>query len=352
MLSPASFTPTAADAPRNLHESAPRADHRSQPMPPRRGRRGALTVAQECAIVEQYAAGESTRELVRAFAVSQAAVCDVLYGAGQALRPGTAKRRLTLEQEQQLGQRYATGCTQRQLASEYRVSCGTVRNVLRRQATRTRLPGDGRLLTLEQEHDVVARYRAGAELEAIRESFGISTGTVRAVLRRTGVPLRVPAPAVPDQAVPAIVAEYRAGATLRTLGRRYGVSRATIHTVLKRQGVARRPACPRPAAPPRQAAVIAADYRAGDSIRALADRHGVGYDAIAAALESQGVAAVPLAGRGPRPHSRLLPIGADHRAGEPIGSLADRYGLSHGAVVKALRRSSVAGSAALEQHAG
>jgi transcriptional regulator with XRE-family HTH domain len=139
-----------------LPEATIPGDRRPQPMPLRRGRRGAVTTAQERAIVERYDAGESTRQLANAFGVAQAAICGVLYDAGHALRDG-GQRRLTGGQEQQLANRCAAGRTQRQLAAELGVSAGTVRNVLRRQATPTRPPGSGHLLTVEQERDVAAR---------------------------------------------------------------------------------------------------------------------------------------------------------------------------------------------------
>lgn len=47
-----------------------------------------------------------------------------------------------------------------------------------------------RKLTPGQEANVAESYAAGASLAEIKGAFGISSGTIRAVVVRNGVPLR------------------------------------------------------------------------------------------------------------------------------------------------------------------
>ena len=94
----------------------------------------------------------------------------------------------------------------------------------------------------------MAAYRAGHTIEQLAEAHGCSVTTVRSVLGEAGVDLRPRGPRSPLEGVEdRVAADYRAGATVRELVDRYGANQRTIRKVLADQGVTMRPRGPKPA---------------------------------------------------------------------------------------------------------
>lgn len=85
-------------------------------------------------------------------------------------------------------------------------------------------------------------YTAGATIEALAEHHGCSTESIRAVLRAEGVEARPRGPRSPlagreDD----VAAAYRAGATIRELAERFGANARTVRKVLVDREVPMRP---------------------------------------------------------------------------------------------------------------
>jgi len=95
-----------------------------------------------------------------------------------------------------------------------------------------------RRLTLEQQSEVVQRYQAGAQMSYLAKHFGVHRSTVSAILKRHGVSIRQSGLSA-DQIDRAVLL-YGQGKSLAMIGNELGVDADTVHARLREQGVSMR----------------------------------------------------------------------------------------------------------------
>ena len=95
-----------------------------------------------------------------------------------------------------------------------------------------------RRLTLEQQSEVVQRYQAGAQMSYLAQHFGVHRSTVSAILKRHGVSTRQSGLSA-DQIDRAVLL-YGQGKSLAMIGNELGVDADTVHARLREQGVSMR----------------------------------------------------------------------------------------------------------------
>jgi len=243
---------------------------------------------------------------------------------------------------------YAAGLSPVEIGAKQAVSKWTVRNRLAEAGVALR-PGHRPRVDLDPEA-VAAEYRAGASIAEIAARRGTSRQTVHNRLVEAGVARRPRGRRRVDLDPEAVAAEYRAGATIAEIAARHGLSRDSVHERLIAAGVRPRPACPRRGRWRVRVDVeaMAADYRAGATIAEVAERHGLSYATAHRRLHAAGVAIRPGGAQPGRPGGRgparvdVAAAAADYRAGASIAAIADRQGVSYWAVRRRLRAAGVA----------
>jgi DNA-binding NarL/FixJ family response regulator len=100
---------------------------------------GGLTDEQESDVCSRYANGESTYEIGRGYGVSNATVSAILHrNSVQPRGPKEAKGGLSSERELEVCSRYKAGETSKELEKAYGVTDSTICNILRRNGIETR----------------------------------------------------------------------------------------------------------------------------------------------------------------------------------------------------------------------
>jgi transposase len=131
----------------------------------------------------------------------------------------------------------------------------------------------------------------------IADRFGVSSRTVRAWLRRSGIPLR-PQPERRGRPLPPTAAELRRryvadGVTIPQLAARYGVGRSTVRQWLENSGIPRRPpGRPSQQAPSREE-LVRLYVAEGLSTTQIGQRYGVSQQTALRWLRAADVALRP-----------------------------------------------------------
>ena len=130
----------------------------------------------------------------------------------------------------------------------------------------------------------------------IAERFGVSSRTVRAWLRRLGIPLR-PQPERRGRPLPPTAAELRRryladGLTIAQLAARYGVGTSTVRGWLEHAGIPRRPPG-RPSQAPSRAELVRLYVAEGLSTTQIGQRYGVSQPTALRWLRAADVALRP-----------------------------------------------------------
>jgi uncharacterized protein (DUF433 family) len=139
-----------------------------------------------------------------------------------------------------------------------------------------------------------------------------------------------------------VAARYRTGTSVEALAESYGVSARTVRAALNRVGEPVRASSRRLAVPIEATPAVVAAYRAGATLRDVAARYKVSPGSIVAVLERQGAARRPACRLPAALPPQAAAIATDYRAGASIPTLSARYEISYGAVVKALDHHGVA----------
>jgi transposase-like protein len=210
-------------------------------------------------IRRQYDEGRTTKEIGKAFGVSEHTINKTLKQAGQArwsrweqrLRRAGIKDIATFEAE--ACRRYAAGERVSEIARIFGVDHSAITDTLRRCGQAIRPSAHAKMLLNQAE--VCRRYAAGQGLVEISRAFGVSTGAVGRALRTGGQPTRRSAGPrawaasaaarrrIRLEDVPEVCRLYEAGHTTREIGKLFGgAAKGTISRVLTKAGLKMRTA--------------------------------------------------------------------------------------------------------------
>ncbi len=250
------------------------------------------------AIARSWSEGGTVREVAARAGVSREIVRDRLRRAGALGYPLRDQRRHVREVFENRGPElvaaYEAGETVADLAADAGISWHTLRDHLVDHGIAIRTAHWQVREVLEARGDeFLAGYRAGATLNEIAASAGISTASIRPYLVARGVTLRRgrrwPTRAALEPRRDELLAAYEGGATIRTLAADAGVNPHTLRAWLVDHGVAIRDRSRRgrEVLAPRGDELLAA-YEAGATIRGLAARFGVGRSTVRRFLVGHG----------------------------------------------------------------
>jgi transposase len=185
-------------------------------------------------------------------------------------------RALTVDQQLEVVALYRAGAHAPQLAEQFGCSSATIYTTLDSHGV-TRLR---RGKFHGQEEEILDAYRAGEPMPELLHRFGITAPGFYKIRLRHNEPARPPLPPTSrfteDQEA-AIIAGYRDGLSLAELGRTHGCVLQTIRNVLERNGIPRRRRgnATREFSAEERAA-LAASWRAGMSQHAIGKELGLG----------------------------------------------------------------------------
>ena len=201
-------------------------------------------------IIERYEQGESTRRIAKAYDTSENMIRRLLdkhgvsrrrsWALGERHNQGRSHKALEELPADRIATEYQAGASMAELAKTYRVGLKKIGDVLdsrgvqRRSSTEVPWKGRSRVLTAEQEAEVVAQYRQGQSQKAIARNLDVSHPTVRTVLQRHGIDpserpvTRTARRALTDEQVTEARALYAQGIGSTTIAQRLGVSSPTV----------------------------------------------------------------------------------------------------------------------------
>ncbi|MEU8379002.1 hypothetical protein [Streptosporangium sp. NPDC048865] len=200
----------------------------------------------------------------------------------------------------------------------------------------------GPVLALTDE-DLTARYRAGQSIADISAATGVRQTLLRTLLADVGeipTPVPVAEPKQADAESMSMVRLYAEGHTLREISEATGAGFSTVRRTLLDAGVPLRPASRRPTLNEETARAVVATYEAGHSVRATAEKLGLGRAPVYDALKAAGVTF-----RRPCRHpvvtaeEKAQMVAAD-QAGKSVATIVKQTGRSRSAVKRALGRTS------------
>lgn len=160
--------------------------------------------------------------------------------------------------------------------------------------------------------EVIRRYEDGETTTSIAEDIGVHRKSILYALRTRGVPIRPASSGQVGQARPSmralseeqvaeLVRRYGAGEGATVLGKAFGVSHSTVLSALRREGVAIQEAGQPRALSTADDTEIGKLYAAGASLADLGAKYGVSQGAVQRALKRVGVA---VRGPGIRPRGK------------------------------------------------
>jgi transposase-like protein len=201
------------------------------------GRPGLLTGADVLTeLAAAYRAGATLRELAERYGVSDGTVLHRLQELGVERRPGSVVLALDVEA---IRDAYRGGESMDAIAKHHGVSTAAVRERLLRSGEPIRPVGVAPALPdVDDIHAALAEaYAGGASLGDLARETGVSVGAVRRRLLAAGVPMR-PAggqSAVPDlpEIVSALREAHRTGTSFRRLAADLGVNRRRLALLLR-----------------------------------------------------------------------------------------------------------------------
>lgn len=142
---------------------------------------------------------------------------------------------------------YKRGATSGQVGSRYGVSEMTALKYLREHGVAIRKPGQGihgspkKRLTLEQENDVVGRYRRGATTHALAVEIGVSQSAICGALERHGVSRRSHADyrdlRIAPEKLAALHERYLVGESIRALAKETDYAESGLRELFRSAGL-------------------------------------------------------------------------------------------------------------------
>jgi transposase-like protein len=217
-------------------------------------------------------------------------------------------KRFLRDEDGQIAELYRAGRTTYEIGATFGISAKAVTNALHRQEVPLRRGGTIRtwLMPTERRDEAIRPYQSGASVCDIAAHLGCRTDYVTGVLSDADIPRRPFGHAnnlYNEAQAERVAAEYRAGDTQRALARRHGVSAPTIKSWLHRMNVEIRPQNAPTFWTPERVAEAAERYRRGESAEKIASDMGVSQAGVAYSLEKAGVSRRHPAKRREQSHS-------------------------------------------------
>lgn len=150
------------------------------------------------------------------------------------------KRKVSLDQELEVAQKYLEGATSKEIANMFNVSAPTILEVLRRQGVTIR-PSRSEFykITSEMVEQAILRYQNGELLSDIAKEYGVTYANLAYHLQNRGIAkypngyqMRSFKPMVDEE----IGQRYEAGENLPELTRVYGPNKMAIRKAIMRTG--------------------------------------------------------------------------------------------------------------------
>ena len=174
---------------------------------------------------------------------------------------------------------------------------------------------------VKRNEEIARQYLAGESVSDIAAAFGLRASSVRRILSVTGITMPREALAKRNEEV---ARRHLAGESVSDIAAAFGLSRASVYRILNSAGVRLRAV--------REARYerIEELYRAGGSIKVIADELGVSPSVVSSAVNRRcpEVREERMEEKRDRTRSMI----AKYRAGKPIADIAREFGVSHQSV--------------------
>ena len=186
-------------------------------------------------IAARYQNGERQKDLALAYGINQASVHTIVKEMGAARKDGYSperrKRLVALCEEYREGRASVLS-----LSKKYRVGVAAASNFLRKQGVEIVLPN---AVTEKHREIWLSRFQAGHSVEEITSETSFSYATVKRHLESMGqtVPKRLAPLPLPKKQQEQVLKCYESGMSLKEITRDLGINRDTVRRVLKRNGV-------------------------------------------------------------------------------------------------------------------
>lgn len=151
---------------------------------------------------------------------------------------------LTVEQELELIEEYKLGKSYKKLAKQFNIGSTTARSIVHRHGIETRISygKHRRLLTPEQESEIAELYLSGKNAPEIALIFNVTHQIIVDTVNRKGIEMRKPGGyrKLTDEQESEICIKYKNGCSLAYLGCLYDIHATSILGILERHGISRR----------------------------------------------------------------------------------------------------------------
>jgi len=155
---------------------------------------GGLTSEAEAAVCHRYANGENQYDLSAALGVSHSTISRTLAKHGvETRRRGEQLLLYSPQEEAEICARYNAGESLRQLGRAYDIDSRTVRGILKRNGVESRSISQAkRTFSAEEESELCQRYCAGESSVRLAAEVGVTPVTIVNILHRNGFEARRP----------------------------------------------------------------------------------------------------------------------------------------------------------------
>jgi DNA-directed RNA polymerase specialized sigma24 family protein len=141
-------------------------------------------------IVDEYNHGRTVRDLAREFSMSSGRLRQMLLKSGAIVKRRSSPTRVKPETEDSIVSDYRLGLTQREIAEKFGLTRPRISTILSKHRVET-IPSHVRRLTDDVKSAAIAQaYRDGLSQAEVAKKFGISVSGVHKVLKRLRVTMR------------------------------------------------------------------------------------------------------------------------------------------------------------------
>lgn len=193
--------------------------------------------------------------------------------------------------------------------------------------------------TPEQDIEIVRSYQAGASLQKIADSYGVSHVPVLAALKRQGVERRVNADYAwqdTPESRAEIIRRWHEDASVKNIARAVQTRDINVSRVLREAGIEARLGGQHHRFTKEQVEVLVREFSNGDSLATLAGRHGGNPITVRGALRRAGVETERKRPKFWTPE-RVQWLIEQRRTGRTVTSIAEETGYSVAAISMRLR---------------
>lgn len=199
-----------------------------------------LTTEQEREIAERYRGGASIRDLSREYHISRARLRALVAAHNVPIRPSSVAKPLSREQQLLALSLYRQGFGIATIAHELHIATPRAREFLVKSGLTIRTPRRTPPIEIQRRElaaSVIDGYAQGKSMEALGGSHGISPSTVRRLLARHGIPVRVWRNQFPTEKLEELRARYLSGESLDSIAYSLHLTRRILKRVLVKAGI-------------------------------------------------------------------------------------------------------------------